>query len=53
MNTVRLNAYAKLNLTLDVTGKEGEYHTLDSLVCSVNLFDRIVVKNYQAVEAFL
>lgn len=44
MNTVRLNAYAKLNLTLDVTGKEGEYHTLDSLVCSVNLFDRIVVK---------
>ena len=44
MNTVRLNAYAKLNLTLDITGKEGEYHSLDSLVTTIALFDRIVVK---------
>lgn len=42
MNTVRLNAYAKLNFTLDITGREGEYHTIDSLVCTVNLYDRIV-----------
>ncbi|MBO5045320.1 MAG: 4-(cytidine 5'-diphospho)-2-C-methyl-D-erythritol kinase [Clostridia bacterium] len=44
MNTVRLNAYAKLNLTLDITGEEGGYHLLDSLVCSIDLSDRIVVK---------
>lgn len=44
MNTVRLNAYAKLNLTLSVTGREEGYHTLDSLVTTIDLFDRIVVK---------
>lgn len=44
MNTVRVNAYAKLNLTLDITGAEGGFHMLDSLVVTVNLFDRIVVK---------
>lgn len=44
MNTVRLNAYAKLNLTLDVTGRDGEYHTIDSLVCTIDLYDRIVLK---------
>ena len=44
MNTVRLNAHAKVNLTLDITGAEGGYHMLDSLVVTVNLFDRIVVR---------
>ena len=44
MNTVRLNAYAKVNLTLDITGTEGGYHMLDSLVVTVSLSDRIVVK---------
>lgn len=36
-----MKAYAKLNLTLAVTGREGGYHTLDSLVCTVDLFDLI------------
>lgn len=44
MNTVRLNAHAKLNLTLDITGREGEYHTIDSLVTTINLSDRIVAR---------
>lgn len=44
MNTARINAYAKLNLTLDITGREGAYHMLDSIVVTVNLFDRIVAK---------
>lgn len=44
MNTARVNAYAKLNLTLDITGRENGYHTLDSLVTTVSLFDRIVAK---------
>lgn len=34
---------AKLNLTLDITGQSGGYHTIDSLVCSVNLYDTILV----------
>lgn len=44
MHTVRKNAYAKLNLTLDITGAEGGYHLLDSLVCTVDLSDKIIVK---------
>ena len=44
MNTAKVNAYAKLNLTLDITGEENGYHTLDSLVVTVDLSDRIVAK---------
>ena len=41
---VRVKAYAKLNLTLAVTGAENGYHNLDSLVCTVDLFDLIKLK---------
>ncbi len=44
MNTARVYAQAKLNLTLDVLGTEKGYHMLDSLVCTVDLADRIVAK---------
>lgn len=44
MNAVKVNAYAKLNLTLDVTGAENGYHTLDSLVTTIDLFDKVAVK---------
>lgn len=44
MNTARVNAYAKLNLTLDITGAENGYHMLDSLAVTIDLHDRIVVK---------
>ena len=44
MNTVKIKAYAKVNLTLEITGAEGGYHTLDSLVASVDIFDLIVLK---------
>ncbi len=44
MNTVRVNAYAKLNLTLDILGAEGGCHMLDSLVTTVDLCDRIILR---------
>lgn len=44
MDTVKVLSYAKLNLTLDITGKEGNYHTLDSLVVTAGLYDKIVAK---------
>ncbi len=44
MKTVKIKSYAKVNLTLEITGEEGGYHLLDSLVASVNLFDLIVLK---------
>lgn len=34
-------AYAKLNLTLDVTGKAGGYHLLDSVAVTIGLCDRV------------
>ena len=44
MATVRQKSYAKINLTLKVTGAEGGFHTLDSVVASVDLYDLIVLK---------
>lgn len=44
VNTVKIKSYAKVNLTLEITGVEGGYHLLDSLVASVDLFDLIVLK---------
>lgn len=41
---VRVKACAKLNLTLSITGAQNGYHMIDSLVCSVDLFDLIVLK---------
>lgn len=41
--SVRVKAYAKLNLTLAITGVKDGYHTLDSLVCPVDMFDLIVL----------
>ncbi|MBQ3220639.1 MAG: 4-(cytidine 5'-diphospho)-2-C-methyl-D-erythritol kinase [Clostridia bacterium] len=44
MNTVKIKAYAKVNLTLEIVGREGAYHLLDSLVASIDLFDLVVLK---------
>ena len=39
MKRVTINAYAKVNLTLEIVGEDGGYHLLDSLVASVDLHD--------------
>ena len=44
MNTVKIKAYAKVNLTLEIVGLKDGYHLLDSFVASVDLFDLIVLK---------
>ena len=44
MNTVKIKAYAKVNLTLEIVGQREGYHLLDSFVASVDLFDYIVLK---------
>lgn len=44
MNTVKVKSYAKINLTLDVTGTAGGYHLIDSFVASLSLFDLVVVR---------
>lgn len=44
MNTVKIKSYAKVNLTLEITGVENGFHMLDSLVASIDLHDLIVLK---------
>lgn len=53
MNTVKVKAYAKLNLTLEITGEKAGYHLLDSLVCNVDLFDYIVLKKRKDALSFV
>ena len=44
MDTVKVLSYAKLNLTLEITGRTENFHTLDSLVVTVGLYDKIILK---------
>ncbi len=41
---VSVKSYAKLNITLKITGKNQNYHDVDSIVTSVNKFDVITAK---------
>ncbi len=42
---MKLKAYAKINLTLDVTGRrEDGYHTLDTVMQSVSVWDEVEIK---------
>lgn len=44
MKSLKLKANAKINLTLGITGKrEDGYHTLDGIMQSVDLYDRIEI----------
>lgn len=44
-DSVSLKAYAKLNLNLDITGKspEGEYHTVEMVLQSIDIHDTVTV----------
>lgn len=44
MRTAHVHSYAKLNLSLNVTGVKDGYHLLDSFVCSLDLSDEIVLR---------
>lgn len=44
MYSCKEKAYAKVNLTLDISGVKDGYHQLDSLVIALNLYDLITVK---------
>ncbi len=42
---IRLKAYAKLNLSLDVLGRHADgYHELDTIMQSIDLFDTVTIK---------
>ncbi|MFA5674929.1 MAG: 4-(cytidine 5'-diphospho)-2-C-methyl-D-erythritol kinase [Christensenellales bacterium] len=42
---IKLHAYAKLNLSLDITGKRANgYHELDTIMQSISLFDTVIIR---------
>ena len=53
MNSVRIKAAAKLNLTLHITGRENGYHMLDSIVTTVDLYDVIKIKKRRDKLVFI
>lgn len=44
MNFVRVKSYAKINLSLDVSGAHDGYHEIDSVVTTIDIADVIAVK---------
>ena len=40
---MKLKAYAKINLSLAITGAKGGFHSLDSIVTTIDLYDSITV----------
>lgn len=43
MKTCRVRVYGKVNMFLDVVGKTENYHSLDSVVCTINVFDDVII----------
>ena len=51
MKEIRLKARAKINLTLDVTGKrEDGYHLLETIMQTVALYDGVYMKKLDQPE---
>lgn len=44
MRKIKLKAHAKINLTLDILGVEGKYHKINTLVSTIDLHDKIILK---------
>ena len=45
MNKIEIDSYSKINLTLNILGKrQDEYHDIETIMQSVNLADRIFIK---------
>lgn len=40
----KVRSYAKINLSLNISGVSGGYHLLDSAVCSVDIYDTVCAK---------
>lgn len=54
MNNIKIKVSAKLNLTLDVVCKRSDgFHELDSVMCSVNVYDRISVAASDSINIIM
>ena len=53
MTKIQVKARAKINFTLDILGREGEYHSLRSFVASLDLHDLVVAKKRKDERVFV
>ena len=44
MNIYKIKSYAKINLSLNITGKKSNLHQIETVVAFVNLYDEIQIK---------
>lgn len=53
MNLLSVNAYAKVNLSIDILGKRPEdgYHIVDMLMQTICIFDRIIIYTPDAISS--
>ena len=52
-STVTVQVFAKLNLTLNVEKKRGEFHPIDSVATSVDIYDTVSVAERSDKEVFV
>lgn len=50
---MKVNVFAKLNLSLNVFAKQGQFHPIDSVVTSVDLCDEVTVHTNPSGEVFV
>lgn len=43
IKTTKVKTNAKINIGLCIAGREGEFHSLDTVVCGINVFDTVTV----------
>ena len=52
MNFSKIKSYAKINLALNITGKTSSLHKIESIISFVDLFDEILIIQYQSCLKF-
>lgn len=51
MNVTKENAYAKINLTLDVLGKQSTgYHEMEMIMQQIDLYDQIIIEDSEVFQ---
>ncbi len=53
MNFYKIKSYAKINLALNVIGKNKNLHKIESIISFIDLYDEIFIKNIKSKDHFV
>ena len=48
MTQIKIKSFAKINLALNVTGKDSSLHKIESIIAFVSLYDEIDIKKIKS-----